>query len=108
MEGKQLTKLCACADRFEAEAIRNRLAAAGIRAIVTGTDAASAFSMGGAPQQRPVRVEVAAEDLDRAGELLEEDRRRAATLGPWRCRTCGERNEATFDVCWQCRSSRVE
>ena len=101
-------KLCDCIDQFEADAIRNRLAAAGIRAIVTGNDAVSALGMGGAPQKRPVCVEVAAEDLDRAGKLLEEDRRRAEKLGPWHCQTCGENNEATFDLCWKCHRSRAQ
>jgi len=102
-----LTVLQAYLDRFQAKAVQNRLEAAGIRAIVTGTDAASAFGMGGAPASRSVRIEVAANDLPRAKQILEQDKQRAAELGPWVCDHCGEQNEATFDICWRCNSPQV-
>jgi len=93
---------------FEAEATRNRLAIAGIRAIVTGTDVAHSFSMGGAPQDRLVRNEVAEENYNRAREILAEDRRRAAQADSWKCGQCGEENDATFDLCWKCHSNISE
>ncbi|MCG8648874.1 MAG: hypothetical protein MI861_03525, partial [Pirellulales bacterium] len=52
-----------CADRVEAETIRIRLASEGITAFITGTDTATALSMGGAGSMRLVRVEVARPDL---------------------------------------------
>lgn len=91
-------------ETFAAEAIRNRLAVAGVQAYVTGTAVADSFGMGGAPQSRLLRVEVAAEDLDRAREILAEDRRRAAAATRWKCGQCGELNEPSFDLCWKCHS----
>jgi hypothetical protein len=36
----------------------------------------------------------------------------AMTLGddaePWRCDTCGELNEACFELCWRCQSAGTE
>ena len=98
-------ELASYADRFAAEAVRTRLAAAGIKAEVFGTDAATAFSMGGAPQKRLVRIEVARDQVEQAKALLEKDREAALQRGPWKCDACGENNEATFDMCWKCGST---
>lgn len=94
------------ADRVEAETIRIRLAAAGIPAFVTGTDAATALGLGGAATWRMVRVEVPVEDYVRATLLLEEDQRRIRQAGPWICNRCREQNEAAFEVCWSCAKPR--
>jgi hypothetical protein len=107
MRDAVLSELQAYPDRFQAQAIQNRLAAAGIRAIVTGTDAASAFGMGGAPASRSVRIEVAIEDLSRARLILQQDKQRAAHSVAWTCGECGEENEATFDICWRCNSPQL-
>jgi hypothetical protein len=108
MSESPLAVLRNCADRVEAETIRIRLAAAGIRAIITGTDAATALSLGGAPTSRLVRVEVQRADHERAVALLEEDQRRLREAGPWICSRCREQNEAAFDVCWSCEKPRGE
>ena len=42
------------------------------------------------------------EDLPRAEALLESLDRVDKRRGPWRCRKCGESNEAQFAACWQC------
>jgi hypothetical protein len=104
MTRQELSLLCAYTDRFEAETIRNRLALAGIQAAMVGTDAATALGMGGAPPSRLVRIEVRREDLQQAQQILAEDKRRAALSETWRCADCGEVNEATFDLCWNCGS----
>ncbi len=108
MTGSSVAVLRNCADRVEAETIRIRLAAAGIQAFITGTDAATALSLGGAPTSRLVRVEVKASDHPRAATLLEQDARRIREAGPWICGRCHEQNEAAFEVCWSCDKPRSE
>ncbi|MFK8111021.1 MAG: hypothetical protein AB8B91_02400 [Rubripirellula sp.] len=104
----KLVPLSDFADAFQAETIRIRLAAAGIQAIVTGTDAAAALSMGGAGSDRLVRVEVARSDFDQAMTLLLEDRERLANAKPWICSRCDEQNEPAFEVCWKCSKPQEE
>jgi hypothetical protein len=103
-----LTSIRSCSDRFEAESLRIRLAEAGIRAVITGTDMETALGLGGAGTMRLVRLEVATEDAKRATLILAEDERIARTAGPWICSRCREQNEATFDVCWSCSKRRSD
>jgi hypothetical protein len=95
-----------CAHRFEAETIRIRLAHDGITALITGTDSATALSMGGAGTDRLVRVEVAADDHPRALGLLQADEVALQQAGPWVCHRCHEQNEPAFEVCWSCSKPR--
>lgn len=97
-----------CAHRFEAETIRIRLAHDGITALITGTDSATALSMGGAGTDRLVRVEVAADDHLRALGLLEADELALQQAGPWVCHRCHEQNEPAFEVCWSCSKPRTD
>ena len=103
-----LTSIRSCSDRFEAESLRIRLAEAGIRAVITGTDMETALSLGGAGTMRLVRLEVATEDAERATLILAEDERLARTAGPWICSRCREQNEATFEICWSCSKRRSD
>lgn len=96
-----------CADQFEAQTIRIRLATEKIPVLITGTDPNVALSLGGAPTSRPVRVEVKDSDLERADRLLQQDNLRAAQTTPWTCSRCHEQNEPTFDVCWSCNKIHV-
>ena len=105
---QSLTVLRECADRVEAETIRIRLASEGIRAFISGANAAVALSMGGAGSLRFVRVEVPQADLPAALELLEADERRTEAATPWICSRCHERNERSFDLCWSCSKSRQQ
>lgn len=100
--------LCECADLVEAETIRIRLSVEGIDVWITGTDAATALSMGGAGTDRLIRVEVPSRDAQFAYDLLQEDRRRTREAGPWICGQCGEQNEAAFELCWKCDKRRDE
>ncbi len=80
----------------------------GITALITGTDSATALSMGGAGTDRLVRVEVAAADHERAIGLLEADQIALEQAGPWVCHRCHEQNEPAFEVCWSCSKPRGE
>ena len=104
----ELVSLSDYPDQFQAEAIRIRLAAAGIQVIVTGTDAATALSMGGAGTDRLVRVEVAKSDYEQAMKLLIEDEARLASASPWICSRCDEQNEPAFEVCWGCNKTQSD
>ncbi|TWU55303.1 putative signal transducing protein [Rubripirellula reticaptiva] len=95
-------------DVFEAEIIRDRLAAANIRAFVTGTDMATALSLGGAATSNGVRLEVANDDYDRAVATLADDEKRLREAGDWQCGRCSEPNEASFEVCWSCNKPRSD
>jgi hypothetical protein len=91
-----------CADQFEAQTIRIRLAAEKIPVLITGTDPNFALSLGGAATSRPVRVEVEHSDLERADILLKQDQLRATQTESWVCCRCHEQNAPTFDICWSC------
>jgi hypothetical protein len=104
----KLAVLRECADQFEAQTIRIRLAAEQIPVLITGTDPGFALSLGGAPTSRPVRVEVEHSDLERADTLLKQDDLRARQAESWICCRCHEPNEPTFDVCWSCNKMRDE
>lgn len=105
---ERLIPLSEFPDSFQAETVRIRLEAAGIPVIVTGTDAATALSMGGAGSDRLVRVEVAESLYDQAFALLSADRDRLATAKPWICSRCNEQNEPAFEVCWSCNKQQSE
>lgn len=95
-----------CVTVHEAEIVRDRLIAAGVRAFVTGTDMATALSLGGAGTDVGVRLVVPPEDFDHATELLAEDERILREAGAWRCGRCDQPNEASFEVCWSCSKPR--
>ncbi len=96
-----------CADRFEAESIRIRLDAAGIRAFVRGDDAVTSMAIsGGGVNTAIVVVEVAPDDYEQATQILAEDTRRRLTLGSWTCDECSETNDPSFDLCWNCGNER--
>ena len=104
----KLEVLRQCVDRVEAETIRIRLASEEIPALITGTDAGTALSLGGAPTSRLVRVEVEHSDFERADVLLKADHQRAQEAGSWRCPRCHEHNGSAFDICWSCNKTRNE
>ncbi|TWT81031.1 hypothetical protein CA13_24780 [Planctomycetes bacterium CA13] len=105
----EVSEVYRCADRIQAETIRIRLAAAGVTAFVEGDDAVSSMAMsGGGVNEAIVRVEVASEDFEQAMQILQQDQVQRLTQDSWVCDRCGETNDASFDVCWQCRSPRDE
>ncbi|TWU47420.1 hypothetical protein Poly51_52200 [Rubripirellula tenax] len=95
-------------DGFEAEIVRDRLAAAGIQAFVVGTDMATALSLGGAGTIQGVRLEVSPADYDLAIETLVDDDRRLREAGYWKCGRCSEPNQPAFELCWSCNKPRSD
>jgi hypothetical protein len=102
-----LVKLTSCRNAIEAETIRNRLQTAGIRAVVQGAEVGTALSYVGVAIGYP-NIEVDANDLTRAHELLAADRVALHTVGAWNCSRCGEFNEPAFEVCWSCNKTRAD
>lgn len=100
-------KLMNCRDAIEAETIRNRLATAGIAAVVQGAEVGTALSYVGVAIGYP-NIEVDSADLVRARDLLEADRVSRQTVGAWTCSRCGEFNEPSFELCWSCNKTRSE
>lgn len=94
-----------CANSAQADAIRIRLEAEGIHAIVQGGEIGTMLSYIGPAVGYPY-VDVPAEDYDEAVAILEADEIALATAQPWICSRCDEPNEAAFDFCWSCNKSR--
>ncbi|OYP39148.1 hypothetical protein [Rhodopirellula sp. MGV] len=95
-------------DQWSAVSVQSLLAGAEIRSHLTGTDPGTALSMGGAPTDSLVRIQVAAKDFDRADELLRQHEQELLAKEPWLCARCDEPNEATFEYCWNCQASRSD
>jgi hypothetical protein len=102
-----LVKLMSCRDAIQAETIRNRLETAGIKAVVQGAEVGTALSYVGVAIGYP-NIEVVADDLSRARDLLAADQVSLQTAGAWNCGRCGEFNEPAFEVCWSCNKTRSD
>lgn len=95
-------------NQWSAVTIQNLLAAAGIDSHVHGTDPAAALSMGGAPTNSLVRLQVAEKDYRRARAVLIEHEEELAGRQPWLCDRCEEPNGPGFEFCWNCDAGRSE
>lgn len=95
-----------CGDQWSAVAIQTLLLGNEIESHLIGTDAATALSMGGAPTDVLVRVQVKEEDFEAASEMLELHDQQLSALDAWDCPRCDEPNEPTFEFCWNCQAQR--
>lgn len=100
-----LVTVLKCGQVWEAEIVRERLEAAGLKAFVQGGETATSLSYVGVALGG-VRVQVPADQEEQARALLEEDERQQATAGPWKCPRCNEPNGAGFDFCYSCSMPR--
>lgn len=107
MSVDKLVTLRRCGPVWEAEMLRDRLEAAGIRAFVQNAESIRSLSHAAAGLGG-VKVQVAAEDLETAEQILLDDERQRATAGSWQCPRCGEMNDPAFDFCWNCSMPRGE
>lgn len=86
---------------FDACLVRDRLLDAGIEAAVHGEMLVGAI--GELPPDSRPAVWIADDALyDRAREVVEQFERGEPAGRRWRCRRCGEENEGTFALCWNC------
>jgi hypothetical protein len=104
-----MQRLCTASSLQEAELIVDTLARAGIEARVLNELAAGMVGQIPFSQSLP-EIWVLADELDSAGRVLEEFRRRqreGQVEGNIRCTTCGEESPANFELCWNCRSDLI-
>ena len=97
--------------------LRDLLVAAGIEAQlgdeVMGTMAPYIVSGG---TMAAIKVVVPEERLEEARGIVAEFSERATeaprsdapAFQPWECPCCHERNDGTFDICWNCQSEKTE
>ncbi len=97
--------------------LRDLLVGAGIEAElgdeVMGTMAPYIVSGG---TMAAIKVVVPEERLDEARVIVDEFVERATPaprpgapeIQPWECPCCHERNDGTFDICWNCQSEKIE
>lgn len=110
MSDENLDKLLYRApNRRTAAFLGHRLTQAGIRFVEVGSEAS--IGLGDLPTDAlEVEVFVSADDATRAVEILaefEREHRDGLDLtNAWTCSGCGEHNDSTFEVCWQCQKPR--
>lgn len=104
---ERLQTLRRCSQVWEAEILRDRLAAAGFTAFVQGAETGRSLSYVGVALGG-VKVQVPACELEAARELLAADAEFRQGKTPWECPRCGEPNEATFEFCYSCSMPRPE
>lgn len=85
--------------------VRNILEAAGIEVVLKNE-----FAAGGVGELSPFEawpeLWVANDgDYERAARLLDTSLS-ASNAPPWRCVKCGESNDPSFEMCWQCGHDR--
>ncbi len=97
------------ADANEAYLVRDALEQAGIEAIVVGDMLQGALGLLPITDLEP-RVLVADRDYEHACKVLADLKaiqyNASRGGGRWRCSQCGEMNEGTFELCWNCGCSR--
>ncbi|MEZ6118619.1 MAG: hypothetical protein R3C28_18915 [Pirellulaceae bacterium] len=89
-----------------AQLIQSHLVAQGIRAHVSGTNVANMLSHVGSALGG-VRLQVAAEDVEQANQVLlslQDD----GSVSGWLCGRCQEEVDPGFEICWNCQAHRSE
>lgn len=94
-------------DPIEANLVRGLLMNEGIPVEITGEGLVGAYS--GVPKLCEVRLLVPPAFRIAAERLVSEyqERRGAAvSAGDWTCSACGEDNDPSFEICWNCSGAR--
>ncbi len=105
-----MLKLYEAADRIEAQLLMDFLAGYHIKTVLLGDYLTGAA--GELPANSfPVIWVVEDEDLARARQLLDDFFSTPTPTGEsgsthWTCRSCGERIEGAFELCWNCGRAR--
>ena len=86
--------------------LKNLLEEQGIECVVKNE-----FSGGGVGDLAPLdtwpELWVSDDDcLDRARALIDDIQHNKPDQDAWFCTVCGEKNEANFQICWNCQASR--
>ena len=110
MADSELREVYSAADTQDAHFIKAALEDAGIDARVVGDHLQNA--VGDLPFVAIApRVWVRSEDFDKARTFIAAHQEmgrqsRAAAATEWKCPECGEANEPSFDICWNCQAAR--
>jgi len=91
-------------NRLIVENIKNILENEGIKVVLQNQ-----YAAGGVGELAPIDAwpEVWLErnrDFDRAQKIIDEVANAKET--PWVCQGCGEKNDGSFEVCWNCSKDR--
>ena len=95
-------------DSANAALLKTMLDASGVPTRLAGGKAAVGFGELGAGALL-VDLMVPTEQLAEGRRLLEafwRDRADAAEAPPWKCPSCAEANEPSFEICWKCEAKR--
>jgi hypothetical protein len=95
-------------DRVEAQMLKDFLLQQGVETVILHDLLSGAA--GGVPANIfPTLYVLEQQDLKRARELTEQFLSQSPSKGePWVCEVCGERNDAGFEVCWNCATPNKE
>ena len=106
MANSELIEVYSAAHLYEAHFIKSALEDAGIEARVVESPLLTALGELPASAVAP-RVWVRAEAFDQAKKIvLDYEARRRVPKAPaseWKCNSCGELNDSSFEICWNCQ-----
>lgn len=97
-----MIKVFASENRFNVQQIKDLLEAKGIECFIKNE-----YAIGGVGELSPFDAwpEVWLKDeewLERAQQFINQFLRQSEQSHDWFCSKCGEKNEASFEICWQC------
>ncbi|WP_026377447.1 DUF2007 domain-containing protein [Aestuariibacter salexigens] len=101
-----MIKIFSSEDRFQVARVKDMLDANHIPCFIKNE-----FSIGGVGELSPFDAwpEVWLSDEEwqsKALRLIDELQSGSGDGAEWRCPSCGEHNDATFEICWQCQQPR--
>ncbi|WP_297529388.1 putative signal transducing protein [Thiohalobacter sp.] len=104
-----MIRLYSAPDLIALQPARDLLDAAGIPYLVRNEFLSGALGELPAQEIWP-QIWVAEADIDRARTALQPLKSAPARDkgSPWTCPRCGEENDASFEICWQCGQPRDE
>ena len=111
MAGPEPREVYSAADTQEAHLIKAMLEEAGVEARVVGDHLQNAIGVLPAVTIAS-RVWVNTEDFDQARKIIADHQARrqssssATPASEWKCGKCGEPNEPSFEICWNCQAAR--
>ncbi|MBT4863925.1 MAG: DUF2007 domain-containing protein [Planctomycetaceae bacterium] len=103
MTGSEPREVYSAADTQEAHFIKAALEDAGIAARVVGDYLQNAVGDLSAVAIAPC-VWVQSEDFDEARKIIADLQAGATPANEWKCAECGEPNEPSFEICWNCQA----
>lgn len=110
MADSEIREVYSARDVQEAHFIKIVLEQAGIEARVVEDYLQNALGDLPASAIAP-RVWVRSEDADKARKIILDEQARQGAIqehaSEWICSKCGEPNEPTFEICWNCQTVRV-